>query len=77
MKSSLFQFQLRQRGLIKEINVENITKERLHSLGLMKDAEVIPIMNTPLGCPRVYQFLNTYVAIRNDIAEQIEIDDKP
>lgn len=58
---------------IKKINTSKIIKERLHSLGLMKGAEIKHVRNSPLGCPGIYYCLNTNVAIRNRIAKQIEI----
>lgn len=64
---------LNQSGVIKKINSRKLIKERLHSFGLIRGIEIRPIKNSPLGCPRIYRCMNTTIAIRNNIARQIEI----
>lgn len=71
----LFELALGKKAVIKSINTDNNTKERLHSLGLIKNTEIILIRNTPLGSPKIYQCLNTLIAIRNRTAKQIEIQE--
>lgn len=60
-------------GIIDKINTNEITKERLHSFGLIEGVEITAIKNAPLGSPRIYRCLNTNIAIRNKIAKQIDI----
>jgi len=60
-------------GTIKRIFTDDAVKERLHSFGLIKGVEIIPVKKSPLGCPRIYRCLNTTIAIRNKTAKQIEI----
>lgn len=74
MKTFLFQLPVKKRAVIKNVNTDKATKERLHSLGLIEDAEISYIRSAPLGCPRIYKCLNTFVAIRNDIAKKIEVE---
>lgn len=76
MKTSLFELPLKKKAIIKNINTDQATKERLHSFGLIKNVEVAFTRNTPLGCPRIYKCLNTFIAIRNNIAKKIEIEVK-
>ena len=64
---------LDQSGIIKRINSKKSIKERLHSFGLIRGVEIRPIKKSPLGCPRIYRCMNTTIAIRNNIAKQIEI----
>ena len=73
MKQTLFHLPLEEEGTIKKINTDNVTKERLHSLGLISNVEITPVRITPLGCPRVYQCLNTLIALRNSVAKRVEI----
>jgi len=76
LKTSLFNLPLTKKGVIKNINTDQTTKERLHSFGLIKGAEIAFIRNAPLGCPKIYKCLNTFIAIRGNIAKKIEIDIK-
>ena len=76
MKISLFQLPVQNRAIIENINTDKTTKERLHSFGLIKGVEIAFIRNAPLGCPKIYKYLNTLIAIRGNIAKQIEVEIK-
>ena len=79
MESSLFQLPIGEQGVIEKIGANQTIRERLHSFGLIEGVKIIPVKNTPLGCPRIYQCLNTFIAIRNNTAKQIylkQADDK-
>jgi Fe2+ transport system protein FeoA len=69
----LSELPLNEKGIIKRIHINNAVKERLHSFGLIRGVEVVPVRNSPLGCPRIYRCLGTKVAIRNNIAKKVEI----
>lgn len=74
MKLSLFQLPLGKQGIIKKIDAPPSIKERLHSFGLIEGVKITPVRETPLGCPRIYQCLNTFIAIRNYTAKQIYLN---
>jgi len=74
MKISLFQLTLRKKAVIKNINTDKVTKERLHSFGLIKGVEIAFVRNTPLGCPKIYKCFNTLIAIRDNITKQVEVE---
>ena len=76
MKIFLSELPLNKKAIIKHISTDRITKERLHSLGLIKDIEINFIRNAPLGCPKIYKCLNTFIAIRANIAKGIEVEVK-
>ena len=76
MKDFLFNLSLREKAIIKKINTDNATKERLHSFGLIKGVEITFIRNAPLGCPKIYKCFNTFIAIRENIVKQIEVEIK-
>ncbi len=59
---------------IHEITTDYVTKERLESLGLIQGVEIKTIRKSPLGSPKIYQCLNTLVALRNVIAGQILVE---
>lgn len=71
MKSSLFQLPIGKRGVIEKIGASQAIRERLHSFGLIEGVKITPMKDTPLGCPRIYRCLNTFIAIRNRTAKQI------
>lgn len=75
MAKSLFQLTKGHTGTIKEILTDSVTRERLESLGFIEGAEILTVRGSPLGCPRIYKTLNTLVAIRNDIAKQVLLEE--
>ncbi len=76
MKTILYKLPLGQKAKIEKINTPKTIKERLHTFGLIKNVVIAPIKTTPLGCPRIYQCLNTAIAIRGKLAKQIEVETK-
>jgi len=76
MKDFLFNLSSGKKAIIKNINTDNVTKERLHSFGLIKGVKITFIRNAPLGCPKIYKCFNTFIAIRGNIAKQIEVEIK-
>ena len=73
MKTTLFNLPLKKTAIIKNINTDQVTTERLHSLGLIRNVQILFIRNTPLGCPKIYKCLNTLIAIRGNVAKKIEV----
>jgi len=63
-----------KKAVVKNINTDKITKERLHSFGLIKGVKVCAAGKAPLDSPKIYKFFNTFIAIRNNIAEKIEVE---
>jgi Fe2+ transport system protein FeoA len=74
MTKSLALLPIGQKGYIQEITTDYVTKERLESLGLIQGVEIRTIRKSPLGSPKIYQCLNTLVALRNEIAGQILVE---
>lgn len=70
----LNQLRAGEKGIIKAIGTDRITKERLESLGLIAGVEVGSVGAAPLGCPRIYRVLNTLVALRNETAGSIRVE---
>ncbi len=73
MNYTLFNLPLGQNGIIEEISAPFFIKERLHRLGLIRGTLITPIKTAPLGSPRIYMYLHTQIAIRNDLAKKIKI----
>lgn len=73
MKTTLLDLPLRKTAIIKNINTDQVTTERLHSFGLIRNVQIHFIRNTPLGNPKIYKCLNTLIAIRENVAKKIEV----
>ena len=61
-------------GIIREINTDHVTKERLKSLGLISGVEIVLARKLPFGSSKIYKCLNTLIVLRNDIAKKIIIE---
>ncbi len=70
---TLFDLRIGREGIVGEILAPYFIKERLHHLGIISGIMITPIEATPLGSPRVYLYLHTQIAIRNDLARKIRI----
>lgn len=75
MKHTLHQLPIGGKGLVREIATDQVTKERLESLGIIEGSEVSVIRSSPLGCPRIYKTLNTLIALRNEVAKKILVEE--
>ena len=73
MPITLFDLPINKNGIIKKISGPFFIRERLHRLGIIRGTVIKPIKSTPLGTPRVYEYLHTQVAIRNNLAKKIQI----
>ncbi len=72
-KTTLFNLKIGQAGIVREILAPYFIKERLHHLGIVSGIKITPIGVAPLGSPRVYLYLHTQIAIRNNLAKKISI----
>ena len=62
-------------GIIRGIVTDHVTKERLESLGLIMGVEIAVVRKSPIGSTRIYKCLNTLIALRDDIAERVQVED--
>lgn len=74
MTKSLDLLPIGERAQIQEIATDYVTKERLESLGLIPGVEITAVRKTPLGSPKIFQCLNTLVALRTEIAKQVMVE---
>ena len=74
MSIPLFYLPINKKAIIKNISTDKITKERLHSFGVIKGVKIAFIRNAPLGCPKIYKCFNAFIAIRINITKKIEIE---
>lgn len=75
MKRTLNQLPTGHTAVVKEIITDQITKERLESLGIIEGVTIGAIRETPLECPRIYRALNTLITVRNNVAKKIIIEE--
>jgi len=71
---NLLDLKIGEIGVIKEIDDVYFIKERLHSLGLIRGTKISLIEKSPFNSPRIYSYLNSNLALRNNIAKKIKIE---
>jgi ferrous iron transport protein A len=69
----LNQLQKGQKAIIKNFDIQHIPL-KLIELGCMPNSSVELIQTAPLGCPMYFSINESYVAIRVEMAKQIEIE---
>ena len=62
-------------GVIRHVNTTGPVAQRLLELGLLPRTPVHALRRAPLGDPTVFEFRGYRLCLRQDEAEQIEIDD--
>lgn len=62
-------------AVIKEIKNDASIKRRLFDMGFIKNSIIECVMSSPLKDPNAYLIRGTLIAIRNNDAKLIEIDD--
>lgn len=73
IEMNLFQLKIDQKAKVLEISLPYSAKERLHSMGIIEGADIYLRKETPLGSPKIFESLNTLIAIRNRISKRIKI----
>ena len=73
MKVTIAHLKKGQRGLIKEITSDAIPLKLLE-MGCLPGNEVQVLQTAPLQCPMYLSINGSHLAIRKDIASQIEIE---
>ncbi|MBN2015216.1 ferrous iron transport protein A [Candidatus Dojkabacteria bacterium] len=62
-----------QKAKVVKINLPHSIRERLHSMGLIEGVDIIMTRESPMRSPKIYEIMNTYIAVRNNLAQKIEI----
>ena len=70
---NLYKLELNRRAIVKRINLPNDVRERLHSVGVIEGIDIILKKKSPLRSPQIYEVMSTQIAIRNNIARNIQI----
>ena len=60
-------------GIVNKIVGEETLKRRLLDLGLIEGTDIKPVLISPSGDPRAFEFRGSLIAIRKEDAENIKI----
>lgn len=60
-------------GIIDKIVGENTIKRRLLDLGLIDGTNIKPVLISPSGDPKAFEFRGSLIAIRKEDAKNIKI----
>lgn len=61
-------------GIVRQVNTTSPVAQRLLDLGLLPKTKVRALRRAPLGDPTIFEFRGYRLCLRQDEAEQIEID---
>ena len=68
---TLDKLELNSIGIIEKIDCEGIIKRRLLDLGLVKGTKIKPVLKSPSGDPRAFEFRGSLIAIRKEQTKKI------
>ncbi len=71
---SLSQLAPGESAIIRKVHVSGPERRRLLDLGFVAGSSVRTLMSSPFGDPRSYEIRGTQIALRQEIADQIEIE---
>lgn len=74
MKTSLNTIPLNQLVTINSLNCTGSIKRRLLDLGLIDGANIIPILQSPVGELTAYEIRGTVIAIREEDTKKIIVE---
>ena len=66
-----------EEATIRHVNPDSPIAQRLLDLGLLPRTQVRAVRRAPLGDPTVFEFRGYRLCLRQNEAEQIEIEDPP
>ena len=67
------QLELEEVGIVHKIIGEETIKRRLLDLGLIEGTNIKPVLISPSGDPRAFEFRGSLIAIRKEDAENIKL----
>ncbi len=67
------QLELEEVGIVHKIIGEETIKRRLLDLGLIEGTNIKPVLISPSGDPRAFEFRGSLIAIRKEDAENIKV----
>ncbi len=67
------ELELEEIGIVHKIVGEDTIKRRLLDLGLIEGTNIKPVLISPSGDPRAFEFRGSLIAIRKEDAENIKL----
>ena len=67
------ELELEEIGIVHKIVGEETIKRRLLDLGLIEGTNIKPVLISPSGDPRAFEFRGCLIAIRKEDAENIKL----
>ncbi len=67
------ELELGEIGIVNKIVGEETIKRRLLDLGLIEGTDIKPVLVSPSGDPRAFEFRGSLIAIRKEDAENIKL----
>lgn len=72
---TLNQLEIGAQAKIKALHTEGAMKRRFLDIGLIQNSNVKCVLESPLGDPKAYEIRGTLIAIREEDAATIELED--
>ena len=67
---------LGESAVVGNVSVENRAFKRIRELGFFPNQHITAAFESPLGDPRVYRVFGTWIALRNEDAGKIAVDER-
>ena len=68
---SIYELKIHEEGIVKKVRGKENIKRRLLDLGLIEGTKIKPVLISPLGDPRAFEFRGSTIAIRKEDAINI------
>lgn len=72
---TLNKLEMNKEAKVIKIEIKSSIKRRLLDLGIIKGTHIKPVLKSPSGSPIAYEIKGTLIAIRNDDAEKILVEE--
>lgn len=72
---SINELKIEETGVVNKIVGEETIKRRLLDLGLIGGTKIKPVLISPSGDPRAFEFRGTVIAIRKEDGKNIQLKD--
>lgn len=72
-EKSLNELKMGETGMVSKIIGEETIKRRLLDLGLIEGTKIKPVLKSPSGDPRAFEFRGSLIAIRKEDGINIKV----
>ena len=75
-KRTINELEIGETGIVDKIIGEENIKRRLLDLGLIEGTQIKPVLVSPSGDPRAFEFRGSLIAIREEDGENVRLKSK-